>query len=248
MGNIKVTGFCALCMVLLNVNRRWLCDLFSAFLTMQLASFVRVLLFWGIFMTLAEAHTVPTLVVEAEFAAHRTATFRVNLDPRLFLSAQPTSLPPVPASWWFDQDEKAQEESRKKANDAINHLLAFKVGDTRVHGDWKTSPIDSASAFPLEATSAEVHLLAEFTGPIPDSEGPFTLQVSQDCPVGLILVNSLEGIDQRKPQSLFGGETSVGYALPALIRAEVKNPPSHWLWLAILALPLLLMILKLRKR
>lgn len=230
----------------MNVNGDWLCDFFTAFLTMQLPSFVRVLLFWGMFITLVKAHTAPTLVVEAEFTAQRTATFKVQLDPRLFLAAQPNSLPPVPASWWFDQDESAQTESRKKASDAINHFLTFKVGDTRLLADWKTNPIDSNSVFALQAPSAEVHLLSEYSGPLPDSEGPFTLQMSQDCPVSLILINSLEGTEQRKPQSLFAGETSVGFALPARVQAEVKKP--SYLWLAILVLPLLLAILRVRKR
>lgn len=213
---------------------------------MSLPRFALILLLWSMLASLAKAHTIPTLVVETEFTAQRTATFKVNLDPRLFLADQPTTLPPVPASWWFDQDEKAQVESRTKAGNYINHTLAFKVGDTLINGAWKTSPIDSASAFPLEAGSAEVHLLAEYTGPLPDSEGPFTLQVSQDCPVGLILVNSLEGLDQRKPQSLFAGETSAGFALPALAQPAARRLP--YLWLIIPALPLLLLILRLRKR
>lgn len=205
------------------------CDFFTAFLTMQLPRFAFVLLFSGMCLARTKAHTVPTFVVEAEFDAQRTATFRVHLDPRLFLAAQPTSLPPVPASWWFDQDENARRETLRKANDTIARFLTFKVGDSRLHPDWKTSPIDGASVFPLEAPSAEVHLLAEYRGPLPDSEGPFTLQMSQDCPVSLIMVSSLEGTDDRKPQSLFAGETSVGFPLPARIQPETKKTSSLWL-------------------
>lgn len=213
---------------------------------MPLSRCTLILLLSSVFAGLAEAHTIPTLVVEAEFTAQRTATFKVNLDPRLFLADQPATLPPVPASWWFDQDEKSQTESRTKADSYINRILAFKVGDTRIHGAWNISPIDSASAFPLGTDSAEVHLLAEFTGPLPNSEGPFALQVHQSCPVGLILVNSLEGQDQRKPQSLFAGETSVGFALPA--RTQPAWQPPSYRWLIILALPLFLLILKYWKR
>lgn len=204
------------------------------------------LLVWGMLFGVTEAHTVPTLVVEVEFTAQRTATMKVNLDPRLFLTAEPTSLPPVPASWWFDQDEKAQTESRAKASEYVRRLLAFKVGDTLIPSTWKVIPIDSASAFPLATSSAEVHLLAESTGPLPDAEGPFTLTVGKDCPVGLILVNSLEGLEERKPQSLFAGETSVGFPLPALIQTKAKAPP--YVWLAILVIPLLLLTLRRLKR
>lgn len=197
-------------------------------------------------MARTEAHTVPTLVVEAEFTAQRTATFKVHLDPRLFLAAEPASLPPVPAAWWFDQDETARMESLKKAGDTINHFLTFKVGDIRLEVDWKTSPIDGASLFALEAPSAEVHLLAEYSGPLPDIEGSFTLQMSQDCPVSLIMVNSLEGTDQRKPQSLFAGETSVGFILPARIQGEKGKSP--YLWLVTLVPLLLLAFFWIRKR
>ncbi|MEY4484006.1 MAG: hypothetical protein RL693_1458 [Verrucomicrobiota bacterium] len=213
---------------------------------MQLPTPLRNLFIWSVFMGLAEAHTIPTLVIETEFTPQRTAVFRVNLDPRLFLSAEPTSLPPVPASWWIDQNEKAQDDARSKAGDYINRILAFKVGDTSIKGIWRISPIDSASTFPLEANSAEVHLLAEHSGPLPDTEGQFSLKVGPDCPVGLILVNSLEGHDQRQPQSLFAGETSVGFALPVRIPSEVK--PSPYLWLLLLVLPLLLAIFGLQKR
>lgn len=206
-----------------------------------------VLIIWALFFSVAVAHPVPTLVVEAEFTPQRTATFRVNLDPRLFLAPQPSSLPPVPAFWWLDQDESEKAKSLSTAISYIDRILLFKVGETLIKGTWLITPIDSSSFLPLEASSAEIHLLAVYTGPLPTSDDKFTLTVSKECPVGLILVNSIEGLNERKPQSLFGGETSVEFALPAKIHpAEVKS--SSYMWLAILMLPLLILAMRFRKR
>ena len=160
------------------------------------------------------AHTVPTITVEAEFTAGREVTLRVNLDPRLFLSTQPTSLPPVPASWWFEQDEAARAASRAAATDYVGRTIRFEAGDSRVDARWKVSPIDSASAFPLGPNSAEVHLLAEYRGPVPDVAGDFKVTLDAGASVGLILLNSLEGKAERHPQAIFPGESSRGFKLP----------------------------------
>lgn len=208
--------------------------------------FTSILLVWSMFLGMLNAHTVPTLVVEAEFTTRKNVSLKVNLDPRLFLAPQPSSLPPVPASWWFDQDENSKAESIKKAGGYIDRILTFRVGETIMKGTWQVSPIDSTSAFPLGANSAEVHLLAEYTSALPNTDGAFTLEVSKDCPVGLILVNSLEGVNERKPQSLFAGEISVGFTLPARIHTKAKTSP--FIWLAILTPPLLLVVLRRWKR
>lgn len=209
-------------------------------------NFTSILLVWSMFLGVLNAHTVPTLVVEAEFTTGKNASLKVNLDPRLFLSVPPSSLPPVPASWWFDQDENSKAESIKKAGSYIDKILTFRVGETIMNGTWQITPIDSVSAFPLVTSSAEVHLLAEYTSSLSNTDGVFTLEVSKDCPVGLILVNSLEGVDERKPQSLFAGETSLGFTLPARIHPKGKN--SLFIWLGILTLPLFLAALRLWKR
>ena len=51
----------------------------------------------------AHAHVVPNMTVEAEFNSAGGYTLRINVDPRTFLAADPTSLPPVPASWYLEQ-------------------------------------------------------------------------------------------------------------------------------------------------
>lgn len=160
------------------------------------------------------AHTVPTITVEAEFSAGREVTLRVNLDPRLFLSAQPASLPPVPAAWWFDQNEEERARSLAAAEAYIEKNIRFDAGGSRLEGRWKMVAIDSASAFPLGPNSAEAHLLAEHRGPLPDAAGEFKVTLDERAAVGLILLNSAEGRPERHPQAIFPGESSRGFMLP----------------------------------
>ncbi len=174
------------------------------------------------------AHTVPTLVVEAEFNNARQSDIRVNIDPRLFLAAQPTTIPPMPATWWLEQDEPAQTKTKADAISFVEKTLGFTIGETGLRGGWKVAAIDSATAFPLSAESAEVHLLAERQQQLPANPGVFKVTVSNDCSVGVILLNSVEGKPERHPQSLFPGETSRDFAVPQLesSAATVAAAPS----------------------
>lgn len=173
-----------------------------------------------------QAHTVPVLVVEAEFGHAREVALKVNLDPRLFLAQQPTSLPPVPASWWFGQDAAAQEKTRRQAADFVSRTLDFSLGATPLQGSWRVQPIDSASAFPLGEASTEVHLLAEHEGVLPASAGDFKMAIRKDCPVAVILLCSQAGDAERRPQSLFPGETSRGFPVSALPQATATTVPT----------------------
>ena len=181
------------------------------------------------FMPTLDAHTVPTIVIEAEFGPQREAVLKVNLDPRLFLSPQPTSLPPVPASWWFDQNEEARSQTMAAARSYVDDHLAFLVGNTSLTGTWSVQPIDSVSAFPLGEASAEVHLLAERRGPLPAVPGDFKVRVAKACAVPVILLNSLTAEENRRPQSLFPGESSRGFALPALKEKVAPKPQGGWI-------------------
>lgn len=162
------------------------------------------------------AHTVPVVVIEAEFSATREAVIKVNLDPRLFLSAQPTAVPPVPASWWFEQDEAAKQKTRSDAAGYVERTFGFSLGATPLKGEWKVEPIDSASAFPLGEASTEAHLLVEHRGPLPLGPGDFKVAVGKDCAVAVILLCSNTGDAERRPQSLFPGETSRAFPTPQL--------------------------------
>jgi hypothetical protein len=165
------------------------------------------------------AHTVPTITVEAEFSAGRKVALRVNLDPRLFLSDQPATLPPVPATWWFEQDEKARAGSLASAKTYIEKNIRFRTGESPVEVRWQVVPVDSASAFPLGPNSGGGHLLAEHTGPLPGVAGDFKVTLDERAAVGLILLNSMEGKPERHPQAIFPGESSRGFKLPELTTA-----------------------------
>ncbi|MCE9518541.1 MAG: hypothetical protein K8R87_03085 [Verrucomicrobia bacterium] len=169
------------------------------------------------------AHTVPTITVEAEFSAGREITLRVNLDPRLFLSEQPTSLPPVPATWWFEQNEAARASSLAAAQAYLEKNILFQAGDFRIGGGWTVVAIDSSSTFPIGPNSAEVHFLAEHRGSLPDDAGDFKVTLDQRAAVGLILLNSTEGKAERHPQAIFPGESSRGFKLPEMIKADAKS-------------------------
>ncbi len=160
------------------------------------------------------AHTVPTITAEAEFGADRAYILRVNLDPRLLLSEQPATLPPVPAAWWFDQNENARADSLAAAAAFVERTVRFQAGDSRLEGGWKVVAVDSASAFPLGPNSAETHLLAEQRGSLPDAAGEFKVTLDERAAVGLILLNSVEGKAERYPQAIFPGESSRGFKLP----------------------------------
>lgn len=169
------------------------------------------------------AHTVPTITVEAEFSSSREMALRVNLDPRLFLSAQPTSLPPVPASWWFEQNEEARAASLAAARAYIEKSIRIQAGDSSLMCGWELSAVDSVSAFPLGPGSAETHFLASHRGSLPDGAEVFKVTLDERAAVGLILLNSTEGRPERYPQAIFPGESSRGFKLPERTKSTVAS-------------------------
>lgn len=185
----------------------------------------------------ARAHTVPVVVIEAEFSPAREVILKVNLDPRLFLQAVPTSVPAVPASWWFDQDDASKEKTLLQAAEYVSRTLRFSVGETPLTAQWKLQPIDSVSAIPLAPTSAEAHLLAEHRGPLPAVPGDFKVAVDKSCAVAVILLCSTTGDPERRPQSLFPGEMSRAFPLPAIPQPPPPPPaaasPGWLLWIII---------------
>jgi hypothetical protein len=169
-----------------------------------------------------EAHTVPSMVVEAEFTPEREVVLLVNLDPRLFLSDQPTSLPPVPASWWFQQSETERADTLAKAAAYVDAQLQFRVGGSDFRGTWKVQPVDSTTVAPLAPASGEVHLLAEHRGPLLEMAGDFKLTVARTCGVATLLMNAMAGAEQRQPQLVFPGESSRSFVLPPLAASATK--------------------------
>ena len=173
----------------------------------------------------ATAHQVPVLEVEAEFDSQRGATLRVNVDPRLFLSPEPTTLPPVPASWYLEQSPQDKAKTADQTRAYLAKTLTFLVGAKKWEPTWEVVAIDSLSCFPLSASSAETHLLARFTGSLPAAPGDFHLALDSKCAVPLILITSTQGSDDRRPDSVFPGETSHAFTLPPLASSAPAPPP-----------------------
>lgn len=185
------------------------CDRSFALFEYYAARVILGLLVWAGGGCMADAHQVPSLTVEALFAKDRTYTLRVNLDPRLIISDQPASLPPVPVEWYRDQSADALAATKDKAAAYLAKALSVKfgVGTTGI-GKCEFQPMDGATNMPLSSDSKEIHLLAEAKGNVPEEEDSFSLSLSHDANVSMILMNSFEGTLERRPNVVFPGETS----------------------------------------
>jgi hypothetical protein len=163
-----------------------------------------------LFSAQLHAHTVPNLVIEAEFKADHSYTLRVNFDPRLFLSEKPTSLPPVAASWWTEQTETQRADTQKQALDYLrrSYELLFS-GTPLAETAYSVQPMDGADSMPLSATTTEVHLLATLSGKLPESAQDLVIKLHPSANAALVLLTSLEGEKKAaRPQVLFTGESS----------------------------------------
>lgn len=158
------------------------------------------------------AHAVPSLIVDAVFQTDGTYALRVNVDPRLFLSAQPTSLPPVESKWYRDQSPEDRKKTEQQATEYLKRALTFLFGGQRSElAEIHFTAMDGATNQPLAEQSAEVHLLAEVRGKT--SAVDFQVGLGKDANTSLILINSLGEEMERRPQVLFPGETSRAFAL-----------------------------------
>lgn len=179
--------------------------------------------------TLARAHQIPNITIEAMFAADHTYTLRVNLDPRVFLSAQPTSLPPVEAAWWLEQSAEEQKQTLQRARDYLgkNFQLSFS-GQTSVMPECAFTALDGGTMEALTPDTAETHLLAVGKGRVPGGADAFELAFGSEANVSLILLNSQDGKPERRPQVLFPGESSRPYKIspaPAMSAATAAPAP-----------------------
>ena len=171
----------------------------------------------------AQAHSIPSLTVEAIFKLDRSYLLRVNVDPRLFLSTKPTSLPPVEASWYRDQGPEQLKATEKSAGDYLATALKPLFSGTSAPLPAITfQAMDGATNLPLTAESKEVHLLAEMHGQAPVAAREFALAVGKEANSSVILINSVDDKQERRPQVLFPGETSRPFPLPPV---EAAPPP-----------------------
>lgn len=162
----------------------------------------------------ASAHQVPSLTVEALFSAGRGYTLRVNVDPRLIISDQPSSLPPVPIEWYRDQKPEELAATEEKASGYLRKALSIRFGEiTAAVEKCRFQPMDGATNMPLSEDTKEVHLLAEMKGYVPEGQSSFSLSLSHDANVSMILMNSFEGAMERRPNVVFPGESSRPFPL-----------------------------------
>lgn len=195
-----------------------------------------------------QAHPIPTLVVEAIFHPDRTCELKVNLDPRLFLHEVPSTLPPVPGSWWWDQSESDRTANQDRARQYLARTLQFAFGTTQAQPTWSVHAIDSTLTTELSPTSAEVHLLSICrVEPTADAR-EFKLTLARSAVVPVILLNSEFGNAKITPQSVYPGETSRAFLLPVktTVAAEptpvpppAPQPDSSIRWRLVLAATLL---------
>lgn len=172
------------------------------------------------------AHQVPSLTVEALFLADRSYTLQVSLDPRLFLSDQPASLPPVPVEWYREQTPEQLTATWHKAAGYVREALELKFGQlTGRIGGIEFQPMDGATNEPLGADSKEVHLLGKAKGVVPEGGGSFQIALGRNANVSMILLNSLDGEMERRPNVIFPGETSRPFELKfAAVKSEPQAP------------------------
>lgn len=180
----------------------------------------RIILYFLLLITQAQAHVVPNMTIEADFAKDHGYTLKMNLDPRVFLSDQPTSLPPVPAEWYLNQTEEEKKATYQKATEYLqaNVGLTFNV-ETVPMPPCEFVALDGATYEPITPETAETHLLATAQSHVPAGADSFKIVFGRRANVSLILINGEEGNEERKPQVIFPGETSRPFkftAAPAL--------------------------------
>lgn len=164
----------------------------------------------------AGAHVVPNMTIEAEFTQDRHYRLRINLDPRVFLSDQPTSLPPITADWYLNQTVSQKQATHAQALEYLKENLGLIFDEQKVLlPDCEFLALDGATLEPVKEDTAETHLLATTSGEVPAEAKSYLMAFGRAANVSLILINSTEGVEERKPQVIFPGENSRPFALPA---------------------------------
>lgn len=148
------------------------------------------------------------------FSTDRGYTLRINLDPRLFLSDQPATLPPVPIEWYRDQTPAELAKTEGLAQEYLDRALKLRFGELSVAlPKCSFRPMDGATNLPVSAETKEVHLVAEAGGRTPDGGNQFQLMLSRDANTSMILLNSFDGQMERRPNAVFPGEGSRPFLL-----------------------------------
>jgi len=186
------------------------------------------LIFCLIVGSATHAHQVPNMTAEATFTSDGGFEVKVNIDPRVFLSDNPASLPPVPASWYLDQSENQRRSTFRQATSHVSRMLKFQLGKEALKEpaiDWQA--MDGATSLAVTANTAETHLLGTFRGAVPEGADRFTLEYAREGQVSLILLTTTPGVTEPKVQVLFAGEGSRPIAIPAGRPRPEPPPPAR---------------------
>lgn len=174
----------------------------------------------------AQAHQIPSLSVEAAFFKDRSFEITVNLDPRLFLSDQPSSLPPVPIEWFRDQSEEERKKTYVSASSYLEKALRLDFSGTVMPlPECTCRAMDGATNQEVSDETKEVHLLAVAKGKVPPGAKSFRAVLTQNAGVSMILMYSFEGEMEKKPNVVFPGETSREFLLPHTTEPIVEVAP-----------------------
>jgi hypothetical protein len=173
----------------------------------------------------AQAHQVPNMTIEVDFDAQGQFVMKVNIDPRVFLSDQPTLLPPVLASWYLEQSPEQVKATYEKAASYLKATLQPHFGTSAMplpEATWQA--MDGATNLPITAETTEVHLLATIKGSVPSGQRTFALGFGQAAQVSLILLLKNPSLAEPKVMVLFAGETSRPFPVTAVDETRRDAP------------------------
>ncbi len=157
----------------------------------------------------AQAHVVPNTTMEADFSADGSYAVRINVDPRTFMAADPTTLPPVPASWYREQTPEEVAATHEKARAYLEACLRLVFSGDKAHlPKCEFQAINGDDNTPINAQSQEVHLLATGQGRVPEGASTFRLDFAKAANTSLILLTTQPGKAAPRAQVVFPGELS----------------------------------------
>lgn len=157
----------------------------------------------------AWGHVVPNMTLEASFASDGGYSLSINVDPRTFMAADPTSLPPVPGSWYREQSPSQITATHQKAREYLSKSIGLVFNGQKVPlPECVFQAIDGADNTPFDAETEEVHLLATTRGYAPAGATTFQVDFAKEANTTLILLATPPGSSTPRARVVFAGETS----------------------------------------
>lgn len=163
-----------------------------------------------------QAHQVPNMTIEADFGTPGSYELKINVDPRVFLSTQPTSLPPVEAAWYLKQSPAELEATYKLATEHLEKHLKLLFNGLAVpmpKPSWQG--MDGTTSGEVTAETTETHLIATVKASLPAEAENFALNFAPEAQVSLILLLKSSPETEPKVMVIFPGESSRPFAFLA---------------------------------